>query len=364
MSEPIEAIRRLRKLFPDISIAECRAVLTESSESVEVAITTLEAREAAIRAERDALIEAERSAATAVGSLPQFDAPGAALGHGSCPACGGGSRRPVSLNYWHCTSTRTWSEETMTPFGVSLERVSRECGHRYHEVTSATTGPLEVCKCGTYAVGRCVGCSAYFCGDCSSTVASRRLCQDCADEARLETETRRRLDREARDRAQSSSLLNAVSSTPTDEVARRLCEEEGTLDANQRSQAFSHLASVLESTHTLYVVRLKGRKLIGGSEVGWLAQRLSVERTARVRVFLRNPRRSVTDSRSGTSWVTTGDPSAFEPDGTEWIARKSIPEDGEVFGLVSGDRLPRLRLSKQDLPPWVLPPGPKCELRD
>lgn len=245
----------------------------------------------------------------------------------------------------------------MTPFGVRLERVNRECGHRYHEVTSVMAGSLEVCKCGTYAVGRCAGCSAYVCGDCSFTVASRRLCRDCADEAQLETETRRRLDREARDRAQGSSLLNAVWSTPTDEVARRLCEEEGLLDANQRSKAFSHLASVLEPTHTLYVVRLKGRTLFGGNEVGWLTQRLSVERTAPVRVFLRNPRRSVTDSRSGTSWVTTGDPSAFETDGTEWITRKLTPSAGEMFGLVSRGRLPGLRLSKQGLPPWVLPQG-------
>lgn len=106
----------------------------------------------------------------------------------SCPTCGGTSSKPIAPTLAECTSIVEEVVVTWQPAGPGGQMVqvpvtnSRVCGARYP--TPGSGGPMPSCACGTFAVGTCVECGAYVCGDCSEVVDGRRLCHKDMSEAR------------------------------------------------------------------------------------------------------------------------------------------------------------------------------------
>ena len=56
----------------------------------------------------------------------------------------------------------------------------RVCGHRYQEGGPGVGAILDMCSCGTFAIGRCSECGSSVCGLHSALRADRRLCLEHA----------------------------------------------------------------------------------------------------------------------------------------------------------------------------------------
>lgn len=86
-----------------------------------------------------------------------------------CPRCGGTSAQQIAPGYYQCTSNDSYGDR---------------CTHRYQVGTDFHNN---LCQCGTLAIGRCVDCGNWICGDHSSLAGNERICNK---DARARTEAR------------------------------------------------------------------------------------------------------------------------------------------------------------------------------
>jgi hypothetical protein len=106
-----------------------------------------------------------------------------------CPSCGGTQREAIAPGYWRCTSTVATVNAAPGPgaanpaYGPAVigREEHRVCGFTYQEGTR-TLNQLCECgsngRCGTFAVGRCVECDRFVCGDHSARHDDQRLCRE------------------------------------------------------------------------------------------------------------------------------------------------------------------------------------------
>lgn len=101
-----------------------------------------------------------------------------------CPDCGGAVRVQIAPSYFRCVGDRF--EPYLDHNGHTVGGYVR-CGRQYHDGGSATD---EVCRCGTFAIRRCVRCSVQLCGDHSllteKTEAGQWVCRPCLKVIRAE----------------------------------------------------------------------------------------------------------------------------------------------------------------------------------
>lgn len=101
----------------------------------------------------------------------------------ACPSCGGMTREQIAPGFWRCrtllsSTTEMVGHEPGRPWQQKAEihQSQRECRTEYHEGGAATA---EVCRCGTFAIGRCSDCGVAICGDHSALRDGKRVCSDC-----------------------------------------------------------------------------------------------------------------------------------------------------------------------------------------
>jgi len=101
----------------------------------------------------------------------------------NCPRCGGGDALEVAPGFRECVSIIVEEHAVLMPDPADLrlmrpmpQRVDRRCGHRYQVGGSASGGQL--CACGTFAIGRCIDCETFVCGDHSALQDGGRRCAD------------------------------------------------------------------------------------------------------------------------------------------------------------------------------------------
>ncbi len=136
----------------------------------------------------------------------------------SCPNCGGSEHIPIAPGYWECRSLIRFEVRRPDPvYGTTMVPYSdsRVCGNRYQEIDSRTPVQIaETCACGTYAIGRCVGCQQAICGDHSGITRGARLCGSCRasrDAARQQADDEAKTARLADDKSYVAAFLAAAA---------------------------------------------------------------------------------------------------------------------------------------------------------
>ncbi|MEV4317931.1 hypothetical protein [Actinocrispum sp. NPDC049592] len=133
-----------------------------------------------------------------------------------CPHCGSVAHKVIAPGFHECLGWRT----EMFPDPATGQMVGRTimCGQRYH----AGDGKEHrgICACGTFAVGICMSCRIFVCGD-HSTGGERRICLACAEAAQVaaEQEKQRQIAEETAQREAELARVRAVA----DPVERLLC---------------------------------------------------------------------------------------------------------------------------------------------
>lgn len=107
----------------------------------------------------------------------------------SCPQCGGLSRTALAPGYWRCTSlieeTHLAGVQTVGHMQQPVYRTSsRECGHAYQEGPTSASSDSPLCRCGTFAIGRCAICQSWCCGVHGGLLDETRLCDTHYRESR------------------------------------------------------------------------------------------------------------------------------------------------------------------------------------
>lgn len=108
----------------------------------------------------------------------------------SCPRCGSSSRNEIAPGYYECQGDRLVVQRHMVPDPGHPGRerpleveVPQPCANRYQEGGPAGI-VLNLCPCGTFAIGRCATCGSALCGDHSLLSHGLRRCTRClTDEA-------------------------------------------------------------------------------------------------------------------------------------------------------------------------------------
>lgn len=132
----------------------------------------------------------------------------------ACPQCGGAQLSQIAPGYFECHSRR---DEDGT------------CGHRFQ--VSAGGSVMEVCSCGTFAIGYCARCGTPVCGDHSGLHGDERLCathltgEQQAATRRIATDERQRVD--AFDRLLDSFVDVAREAGSPGLTRFRLCPDKG-----------------------------------------------------------------------------------------------------------------------------------------
>ncbi|MFF5225257.1 hypothetical protein [Dactylosporangium sp. NPDC000521] len=120
----------------------------------------------------------------------------------------------------------------MQGYGSRQTPMFGSCNHRYREGTPSTSG--ETCACGTFAIGQCVHCGAYVCGEVghSTLYQGARTCGACLGplkRAQQEKEAKSRADKQRRQdevrAAMPSRIRAAIVAAEASLVARRVPAE-------------------------------------------------------------------------------------------------------------------------------------------
>ncbi len=84
----------------------------------------------------------------------------------ACPKCGGADAHEIAPGYYQCESTDSDGDR---------------CHNRYQAGAQAHN---HLCQCGTFAIGRCVDCGDWICGDHSSLEERDRICKNDQEKRR------------------------------------------------------------------------------------------------------------------------------------------------------------------------------------
>lgn len=138
----------------------------------------------------------------------------------SCPVCRGSDRMPIAPGFYRCTSIIVETLAGPWAGGSSIAvRSERVCGTEYQEGPTVG-GDAPKCRCMTYAIGACAECERPICGDHSSLVGGKRLCDSCGGRVLAQAAELQRREDEARS-AQQAEATRAAREAALDDVRRR-----------------------------------------------------------------------------------------------------------------------------------------------
>jgi hypothetical protein len=138
----------------------------------------------------------------------------------TCPNCGWNEARQIAPGYWEC------QEPDYVADGRGRDAA---CRHRFHaRDAAAVTGEMHLCACGTIAIGQCLECHRWVCGDHSDLWPGRgRLClEDIAPLRKAIDEEQQRGWKAQAEKAQAKrvELEASIEKERSDQRSARLSE--------------------------------------------------------------------------------------------------------------------------------------------
>jgi hypothetical protein len=175
----------------------------------------------------------------------------------TCPECGGVQTKTLAPGYFRCESV----SEIRDDEGFVLRRVV--CGHEFQTTTPGNREQQNrLCECGILAIGKCIECGAWLCGEHGELVSNRFLCPTHASEVKADQR------REATAKVETTRERAEALRRPYIELLNELLDGYRRFMSAQRDKAFR--------PHEIYSRRdRKWRKSKGSVSVphgrGWVA---------------------------------------------------------------------------------------------